>query len=312
LKLQDQITSELLKSAGLEAKAVEKFAKRTRPKVKSWRTIELYGDAVVEKDDAKKRDILKLALNEDPGFVYAARDLDELEKRLKQYDTAHERETDRALAELKQQISSEKDPQKLSMAYMTVFGKLVMQRRWRTVIALSRDVVAHPPPPTQYMDVSEIAGMYLVQGLMSVKDYDGALREGEKFLAAHAASMYFQSVRMQMDQAINHKREVQEGGAEAQKEIDELEPKDKGDPCKQGQIFQRHHQFKQARERLDVCLANGRSPLPPSVFLTLLVQTAAEQGDFAAARRYLERLKTADPKIFKSMSGYEMMIPTDG
>jgi len=312
LKLQDQITSELLRSAGLEAKTVEKFAKRSRPKVKSWRTIELYGDAVVEKDDNKKRDILKLALNEDPGFVYAARDLDELEKRLKQYDTAYQRETDRAIVELKKQITTEKDPQKLTMAYVGVFSKLVMQRRWHTTIALARDVIAHPPPPTPYMNMAELAGMYLVQGLMSVKDYDGALREGEKFLAANASSMYFQSVRMQMDQAISHKREAQEGGAEAEKEIASLSPREQGDPCKLGQVYKSHHQFKKAREQLDVCLAGGRSVLPPGLILTLLVQTAVEQGDFAGGRKYMERLKATDPNMYKNMTGYEMMFPGDG
>jgi TolB-like protein len=314
LKLQDQITSELLKSAGpsIDQKTVERFAKRTRPKVKSWHTIELYGDAVVEKDDNKKRDILKLALNEDPGFVYASRDLDELEKRLRQYDNAYQRETDRAIMDLKKQIQVEKDPQKLTMAYMGVFTKLVMQRRWHTVIALSRDVIKNPPPPTQYMDVAEIAGMYLVQGLMSVKDYDGALREGEKFLAAHAGSNYFQSVRMQMDQAISHKREIQEGGAEAEKELTTLEPREKGDPCKIGQVYKSHQQFRKAREQLDVCLAGGKSVLPPGVILTLLIQTASEQGDFAGARKYMERLKAADPNLYKSMSSYEMVFPADG
>jgi TolB-like protein len=312
LKLQDKITSELLRSAGLEPKKVELFAKRTRPKLKSLKTIELYGDAVVETDDAKKRDILKLALNEDPGFVYAARDLDALEKRLKQYDSAYQRETDRALKELKQQIQTEKDPQKLAMAYMQVFTKLVMQRRWRTVAALSRDVAAHPPPPGQYLDVAELAQMYLVQALMTVKDYDGALHEGEKFLQKYSSSNYFASVRMQMDQAIARKREVQDGKAEAAQAIAALPPAQMGDPCKLGEVFKEHHQLLEAHAQLDACLASGRSKLPPGVILTLLIVTTTEQGDFASARRYLDRLKSTDPQLWKSMSGYEMMIPTDG
>ncbi|MFI5290893.1 MAG: CsgG/HfaB family protein, partial [Polyangia bacterium] len=100
LSLQDKVTVQLLRSAGLRGERVQLFAKRVRPKLKSLKTIELYGDAVVEKDDKKKEDLLKLALNEDPGFVYASRDLDELEKRLKRYDTAYQRETDRQLQAL--------------------------------------------------------------------------------------------------------------------------------------------------------------------------------------------------------------------
>jgi TolB-like protein len=312
LKLQDKITTELLRSAGIEQKKVELFAKRTRPKVKSWKTIELYGDAVVEKDDAKKRDILKLALNEDPGFVYASRDLDELEKRLKQYDSANLRETDKALRELKQQVGTEKDPQKLSTAYAMMFGKLLMQRRWLTVAALARDLLKNPPPPTPYMDMKELASMYLVQAAVTLKDYDGALREGEKFLAQHAGSMYFQSVRMQMDQAINKKREMEEGGDKALKEIAALSPQEKGNPCKVGQVFKDNQQWRRAREQLDVCLAQNRGPLPQGIVLMLLVQTASEQADWAGARKYIERLKSVDPAMAKNMAGYEMTMPSDG
>ena len=47
LVLQDRVTVELLKSAGIVQKQVQKFASRTRPKLKSLKTVELYGDAVV-------------------------------------------------------------------------------------------------------------------------------------------------------------------------------------------------------------------------------------------------------------------------
>jgi TolB-like protein len=312
LKLQDHITSELLRSAGMEPKKVELFARRSRPKLRSWKTIELYGDAVVEKDDQKKLDILKLALNEDPGFSYAARDLDALEKRLKQYDTANQRETERALRELKGQLSTEKDPQKLGMLYQQMFVKLLTQRRWLTVAALSRDVVKNPPPPTPYMDMGELAGMYLVQALVQLKDYDGALREGEKFLAAHAGSTWFSSVRMQMDQAIAKKRDMQEGAAKADRAIAQLSPTEKGDPCKVGQVLKENSQWKRARAELETCLASGRGPLPPGVKMLLLVQVAAEQADWTSVRKYIERLKATDPEMGKNVVGYEMMMPADG
>jgi TolB-like protein len=79
-KLQDRISAALCKSAGLGAAKVQHFAKRVRPKVKSFKAIELYGDAVVQTDDKKKLELLKLSLDADPQMVYASRDLDALEK----------------------------------------------------------------------------------------------------------------------------------------------------------------------------------------------------------------------------------------
>src|SRR5262249_54287015 len=90
LQLQDQVTAALLRSTGLKAHA-PKFVERKRPKLKSLKSVELYGEAVVQTDDAKRRDILKRAVAEEPSFPYAARDLDELEHRLKQYDAASDR-----------------------------------------------------------------------------------------------------------------------------------------------------------------------------------------------------------------------------
>ncbi|MGZ3407172.1 MAG: hypothetical protein ACXVAN_12055, partial [Polyangia bacterium] len=78
LSLQDKITAELVKSAGMGQGEVQHFAKRVRPKVKSFKAIELYGDAVTQTDDKKRLELLKLSLNEDPQFVYASRDLDAL------------------------------------------------------------------------------------------------------------------------------------------------------------------------------------------------------------------------------------------
>ncbi len=55
LQMQDKVTVQLLKSAGIEQKQVQRFTARTRPKLKSLKPMELYGDALVEKDDGKKQ-----------------------------------------------------------------------------------------------------------------------------------------------------------------------------------------------------------------------------------------------------------------
>ena len=101
LSLQDKITAELVQVGGHGTRSeVQHFAKRVRPKVKSFKAIELYGDAVTQTDDKKKLELLKLSLNEDPQFVYASRDLDALEKRMKQYAAVSHNAQRGATAEL--------------------------------------------------------------------------------------------------------------------------------------------------------------------------------------------------------------------
>jgi len=312
LKLQDRVTTELLKSAGIKDKDVVQYAKRVRPKLKSYKTIELYGDAVVEPDDNKRRDMLKLALNEDPDFSYAVHDLDQLEKRLRQYDVLNQRENDAQLRALMEQLKTEKDPQKLFGAYMMAFAKLQLSRRWVKVMLLSREALKHPPPATASGNVAEYAQQNIVNAMSMLRDYDGVLREGEKFLATYPGSFQFQGVRATVDAAIEHKRQVEEGKAKAQEEIAQLPPADKGNPCKLGQTYHEHKQMRQARKFLEQCAIAPNPSFPAMGSYVLLITAAFDQGDFAAVRRYLEKLKVIDPSQYKSMSAMEVSMPADG
>jgi TolB-like protein len=313
LTLQDKITHELLRSAGLEKKQVQLFAKRPRPKVKSWKTIELYGDAVVETDENKKREILKLAVNEDPGFVYASRDLDELEKRLKVYDTNYRQEIDKEIKQLLSGVDSEKDPSKLAIAYSQVFGKLLMQRRYLTLRGVCGRVFANPPPKMPYLDIEEQCRMHMVTVAQSLRDDDAVLREGEKFLAKYPTSSFFTSVRAWMDASIQRKREIEEGKKTAAAEINELSTEHKADVCMVGKTYTSNKQYKEGRRLLDQCVAKGGSTyFPKAVALTILITTAMEQGDFKGARKYIQDLRAVDPKMAQSMAGLEGTWPTDG
>src|SRR5690242_8056715 len=53
LRLQDKVTAELLRSAGM-GQHVKRVVERARPTLKSLRAVELYGDAVVAENDEKK------------------------------------------------------------------------------------------------------------------------------------------------------------------------------------------------------------------------------------------------------------------
>ncbi len=313
LSLQDRVTVELLKSAGIEQKSVQRFQARARPKLKSWKTVELYGDAVVEPDDGRRKTILLAALNEDPAFVYATRDLDALEQRLARYDAVAKQEADRAVVSLREAVKSEKDPTMLTTKYLQLFSQLLVQRRCRHLIHEARAVVQSPPPaaPPPYPSLPEMALQHIVLCEGMLKDDDGVLRDGEKFLASYPSSMMFGSVRNSMDQSIERKRQREDGRAKAEAEIAQLSPTESQDLCKVGLAYNSNHQSRQARRLIDQCLAGGKTIMPRAPMLTVLVVAAMDEGDFRGARHYLEVMRTEAPEQYRGMKGFELAMPTD-
>ena len=313
LRLQDRVTAQLLKSAGIGDKVVEKFAARPRPKVKNMRTIELYGDAVIEKDDGKRREILKAALIEDPDFVYASRDLDALEKRLKTYDAINKGAVDKEVEALLSQVQTEKDPMKISTAYNIALGKLQMQQRYGAVLQLCRQVMKHPPPSPNYPgmpSLEEVCLMYTVGAYHRIHDCDTTLREGEKFLSKYSSSMYFMSVRTQMDACIETKRQMEEGKGKATTALGKLTPEERT-PCKIGQIYLEFKQLADARKQFEICKQAGDKVMPPWFAVLMLLTVADEQGDFRSVRKYYADLEKVDPEQAKNNKVRMQWLPAD-
>jgi TolB-like protein/tetratricopeptide (TPR) repeat protein len=318
LSLQDRVTVQLLKSAGIEQRKVQEFAGRPRPKIKSMKTIELYGDAVVEPDDKKKQEILKEAVRQDPTFVYASRDLDALEQRMRSYAAVAQREQDRSAREqmekITREIGVEKDPMKIYTFYSQLFGSLLSQGRYRTLIAVAEKVVAHPPPPPSYPGMApldEMAQMWLVRAHEALKEDDAMLREGEKFLAKHPTSMYFSTIQMLMNAAIDRRRLAEEGGQKASAEIARLDGNAQNDPCRTGPIYKTNGQLKKARELLQECLRRGDDPRVPGLALFQLVFVDMDLGHFKEARVYLDKLRTVNPEYYRNARHLETMLPKE-
>src|SRR5262249_5942080 len=140
LALQDRVTVELLKSAGAEPNP-----RPPRPKLKSLRAVELYGDAVVLPDGESKRELLKQALLEDATFSYAAQDLDALEKRLAVYDAAArvaaDRKYKRLVEDVHAKLKGESDPVRLRELYKELFTGLEEGRRYHALLAEARTLL---------------------------------------------------------------------------------------------------------------------------------------------------------------------------
>ncbi|HEX8950718.1 MAG TPA: hypothetical protein VF945_02680 [Polyangia bacterium] len=307
LSLQDKVCAELVKSAGLGHAEVQHFAKRVRPKVKSFKAIELYGDAVTQTDDKKRLELLKLSLNEDPQFVYASRDLDALEKRMKQYVAVSQNAQRGATAELLRKLASEKDPMQRYTQYGMLTGQLMTQGRWRTLIAVSRAFAADPPklPMQSPISPAEQAQSNIVKGYDQLHDDDGVLREGEKFLAKYPASMFVTLIRAEMNNAINHKHAVEDGKQEAAEAIAKLPPGERGDPCKTAPIYNEKHQLAEAKRDYIACDQRGGPPYwKPGNMALILARLALDTNDVALMKSSLARLEREDPKMYRQIGQY--------
>jgi TolB-like protein len=312
LRLQDKVTAELLRSAGLQQHA-KRVVERARPTIKSLRTLELYGDAVVAQNDDQKVELLKLAVAEDASFAYAAADLAALEKRMKQYEALARVKQDEKARALLDDFAKEKDPQKQAMMAMQVLNTLTQARRYRTMAALGRTLAAAPtastPLPGGTMRLDEMALYYVIVAENALKQRDAVLHDGEDFLRRFPASGFFAGAKSMMDTVIREKREEEEGKKKVQAEVARLPSEQRWNLCRVASEYTYAHQWREAQRLFRACFAVGgvdKQVLPQ------LLQVDVALGDWAAARKDLAELERADPQLYRSMkAGYEMVIPSD-
>jgi TolB-like protein len=312
LRLQDKVTAELLRSAGMQ-QHVKKVVERARPSLKSLRAVELYGDAVVADNDEKKAELLKLAVAEDAGFTYAAADLAALEKRMKQYEALARAKQDEKTRRLLDDFAKETDPQKQATMASQVLSSLVAARRFRTLVALGRSLASGPVAsatlPGSTMRIDEMALYYVVVAENNLKQPDAALHDGEAFMRRFPTSTFFTGIKSMMDFIIREKREVEEGKAKIAAEVQRLSSDQKWNLCRIATEYTFAHQYPEAQRLFNACFAVGgvdKHALPQ------LIQVDVALGDWAAARRDLDRLEKADPDMYRTMkAGYEMAIPSD-
>jgi len=187
--------------------------------------------------------------------------------------------------------------------YMQLSGQLMMQARWRTLIAVSREVVADPPkPPYPNMPpVDAQAQENIIRGYESLHDDDGVLREGEKYMAKYPTSQTMGIVQMWMNNAINHKHAVEDGKKGATEAIAALPPAERGDPCKTGMIYNEKLQLQLAKRDLLACDKKGGPPgWKPGNMSIILARLALDTNDTALMKMALARLEKEDPANYRS------------
>ena len=312
LHLQDKVTAELLRSAGM-AQHIKKITERARAPIKSMHTLELYGDAVVAENDTKKKELLELAVAEDSSFTYASADLAALEKRMKQYEAVSLKKQDEKTRALLDDFAKEKDPAKqASMAY-GVLNALQQARRYRTLVAVGRALAGGPAASASMPGgarVDEVALYYVIIAENMLKQHDAVLHDGEEYLRHFPTSSYFAGTKAMMDQVIREKHEVVEGKEKAKKSVADMSSEQRWNLCHVANQYQWAHQYREAQRLYHACFAVSggveKSALP------MLIQADFMLGDWAAARKDLAELEKADPEMYRTMKmGYEMQMPSD-
>jgi TolB-like protein len=212
LSLEDRVTGELVRSAGLPARR----APRARPKLRSWKTVELYGDAAVERDPAKKRAILKQALDEDPDFVYAARDLAELDARMSQWSqvaSAKMGERERAL--LREVDDSRRPAAERARTAGMLLGELATARRFHALAEVAARLAESPLP------LREEATFRLFQARDRLRKVDLALQTGEVYLSSFPTGPHYREIESRMHELVEARRKRESRVKEWQADVDE-------------------------------------------------------------------------------------------
>ncbi len=256
LKLQDRITVELLKSARLGN--TQKFAARPRPKLKSLRPVELYGDSVVETDEQKKKALLNSVLEEAPTFEYAVRDLDALQKRLQQYHAAADSAELDSYRSLKERLSRASGADERAILSNQLFVALLNARRYRLLLVEARELSSHnpptPPPSNGLAPANQAAAYYIVQAESYLKDEDAVLRDGEAFLKKFPGTLYYSSAASLVQQSIMHKHNAETGKQQLDEWLAKYGAENQRDLCNLAAVYKGFYQYRDAQRLYRGCL----------------------------------------------------------
>jgi hypothetical protein len=275
LQLVHGLDLELLRAAHVEATPPAK------PLVRSLRAVELFGQAELAHRDEQRRDLLQRAIDEDPTFELAVRALEKMPP----------------------------DPERVAEQLLSRFGELDRQRKWRTLAQECAQVVAHPPPPVADLSeqVADVAQVLLVSAYDHLHDDEAVVREGQKFLAAHAGGKSAGAVKVLVDLAVERRRARVTGVAQAAAALAKLSTDEKRDPCRLGLLYEDANQLKQAREAFSGCVALKR----PGEYLAHLIWVEFRLGNFAAVPPLLEKLRVVAPALYPQVAKVADELPAD-
>ncbi len=221
-RLQDELARRLL---GVRLKSKKRPVKATGKLLKAY---ELFSKSLVANSDEQRIKYLRLALEQQPDFVYALEDLAKLEKRLKKYRKASDEVQRDRLARLERLLKDDKVPaRQKTMTAMTLMGQLMGSRRYRTLYRMAGEILRAGLPSGGYADVNETAAYFRFLAAQQLKRKDEALRLGEAYLSAYPGGAYFAAVDQQLKLMIDAKRRQEQNRTEVAKVLAKIDEKKK-------------------------------------------------------------------------------------
>ncbi len=185
----------------------------------------LYSLSLLTSSDAERVQFLRDAVELDPDFEYATRDLEELQRRLQGYeqraDELREQQQQRGLAAL--------DDTSVPAAQRSVLALQLLQShvtsfRYRELQDVAERIYRmNLPPAYGTTDVREYASYYLVLAHQMLKQHDLLLQAGERHLKEFPAGTFFGSVSMLMQSEIQQRRRHQRGDEKTAARLAEIE-----------------------------------------------------------------------------------------
>lgn len=229
---------------------------------------------------------------------------------MKRYQAVAQSEQEKQYQALQGKLAGERDPERRVLLHLQALGALMSARRWHTLAAECRRVLANPPPPSATIKLEEQCAFYLVTAAAQLRDRDAVLRHGEAFLKKYPSSIYFQGVEGQMQSAIDHKRRVESGKKKAAEALAQLASRDRWDLCRVAYLYRSHDQYAEAQRLFRACLAVGTGFSRPVDVLQVLVMVDLELADWKAARQDLARLEAEGGTSLRQ--ALELQVPADG
>ncbi|HNN52141.1 MAG TPA: CsgG/HfaB family protein [Pseudomonadota bacterium] len=310
-RLQDRVTAELLRSAGmpeLARKVVD--GTEARPDLKTIEALDLYGQAVTAENDQQKLVLLSSAVAIDQNFSYAVKDLAALEERIQKYQAEQKRLTDAKITELRKDLATTTERAKLDALTDQLLRLLQGSRRYHALVREARLYLEGLPPGPVSQREFDSASVMLVSTDLLLRDYDSVLRDGEVFMQRAPSSAMFESVRQMVSQAIDSKRQAEEGKQKLAEYLQKFPNLIGWDLCTLASVYSSHRQFKEAQRLFDACIKVSDKPAVSHLQAVVMVDMML--GDYAAMQRHIDEAEKLEPSAGRSLrNSYAIQMPVD-
>ena len=197
---------------------------------------------------------------------------------------------------------------------MQLLMKLQAARRYRELAKEARIFLDGIPAGASLGVYGDGIGSLLVSADVFLKDDDALLRDGEKFLQRSAGGNMFQTMKMQMESAIERKRKAETGAETARKAVAELNSDVRWNLYVVGVQYQAHQQLPAAQRLLKAALqVGGRTSSEESDVYRSLTMVDLYMGDWVSLRSDLASWAKVNEVAAKEFEkSFAMMIPVDG